>query len=85
METIKVNQKVVGVPSDTIFDYMKYRKSVKACETDLTEFAEETKEMYANNIKAWVDKEPKLKGLTFEEVISALEETTNKLLEDLKM
>lgn len=86
METIKLNSgKVVGVPADTIIEYMKYRKAVKARETDFTAFAEETEQMYAGNIMNWIEREPKLKDISFEEVISCLEYTTNKLLDDLKI
>ena len=85
MESIKLNNKVIGVPADTILNYMKYRKAVKMSESDSTDWAQDTVDMYAGNIQVWIDNEPKLKGLSLEEVIPTLEETTNKLLEDLKM
>ena len=73
METIKINNYIVLVPTDIIVEYLKYRKlNNQPYSMD----AEDYINMYIYNINLWCG----TFNVTFEEIQPELEEIANELI-----
>lgn len=55
MKTIKFNNKVVAVPSDTIVEYLEYRKINKELEKGYSEGLNQAQDNLAQNIMIWAN------------------------------
>lgn len=72
MKTIKLNNKTVLVPNDTLAEYLEYRKISKVLEKGYSEGLYQAQDNLAQNIMIWAND---IAGLNtnFPELISQLE------------
>ena len=82
-ETVKIQGKIVLINSELLLDYMRYRKAVKAIETDQTEEAKETLGLYRKNLEIEARNIPRLEGYVFSEIFDELTEQLEKIVQDL--
>ncbi|MCL4942308.1 hypothetical protein M5P42_02950 [Streptococcus suis] len=82
-ETIKIQGKIVLINAELLLDYMRYRKAVKAIETDQTEEAQETLRLYRENIEIETRNIPRLEGYVLSEIFDELTEQLEKIVKDL--
>ncbi len=82
-ETVKIQGKIVLINAELLLDYMRYRKAVKAIETDQTEEAQETLRMYRENLEIETKNIPRLEGYVFSEIFDELTEQLEKIVKDL--
>ncbi|MDW8759486.1 hypothetical protein ACTGVN_04115 [Streptococcus suis] len=82
-ETVKIQGKIVLINAELLLDYMRYRKAVKAIETDQTEEAQETLRMYRENLEIETRNIPRLEGYVFSEIFDELTEQLEKIVKDL--
>lgn len=76
MNTIKLNNKVVTVPAETILEYLKFRKLNNS---DYYIGMEETLFMYVQNIMKWAN-DTKALNTTFVELEKELEKIALELI-----
>lgn len=55
MKTIKLNNKVVVVPAETIVEYLEYRKINKELEKGYSEGLNQAQDSLAQNIMIWAN------------------------------
>ncbi|MCY7173691.1 hypothetical protein [Streptococcus gallolyticus] len=55
MKSIKVNNKVVAVPAETIVEYLEYRKINKELEKGYSEGLNQAQDNLAQNIMIWAN------------------------------
>ncbi|HEL1986527.1 TPA: hypothetical protein U1V47_000987 [Streptococcus suis] len=82
-ETVKIQGKIVLINAELLLDYMRYRKAVKAIETDQTEEARETLRLYRENLEIETRNIPRLEGYVFSEIFDELTEQLEKIVKDL--
>ncbi|MBS8100623.1 hypothetical protein [Streptococcus suis] len=82
-ETVKIQGKIVLINAELLLDYMRYRKAVKAIETDQTEEARETLRLYRENLEIETRNIPRLEGYAFSEIFDELTEQLEKIVKDL--
>ncbi|HEM5626006.1 TPA: hypothetical protein U1711_000833 [Streptococcus suis] len=82
-ETIKIQGKIVLINTELLVDYMRYRKAVKAIETDQTEEAQKTLRLYRENLEIETRNIPRLEGYVFSEIFDELTEQLEKIVKDL--
>ncbi|HEM5167920.1 hypothetical protein ACJBY3_09945 [Streptococcus suis] len=82
-ETVKIQGKIVLINAELLLDYMRYRKAVKAIETDQTEEAQETLRLYRENLEIETRNIPRLEGYVFSEIFDELTEQLEKIVKDL--
>ncbi|MDG3136697.1 hypothetical protein [Streptococcus suis] len=82
-ETIKIQGKIVLINAELLLDYMRYRKAVKAIETDQTVEAQETLNLYIENLEIEARNIPRLEGYAFSEIFDELTEQLEKIVKDL--
>ncbi|NQN44468.1 hypothetical protein HPA14_07245 [Streptococcus suis] len=82
-ETIKIQGKIVLINTELLVDYMRYRKAVKAIETDQTEEAQKTLRLYRENLEIETRNIPRLEGYVFSEIFDELTEQLEKIGKDL--
>lgn len=77
MMTITLSDKIVIVPAEVV-DYLVARKLPEPLMIDIAEGS--AKLMYESNIQRWINREPKLEGATFGEVMEQLEKIALRLI-----
>ncbi len=82
-ETVKIQGKIVLINAELLLDYMRYRKAMKAIETDQTEEAKETLRLYRENLEIETRNIPRLEGYVFSEIFDELTEQLEKIVQDL--
>lgn len=82
-ETVKIQGKIVLINAELLLDYMRYRKALKAIETDHTAEAQETLRLYRENLEIETRNIPRLKGYVFSEIFDELTEQLEKIVKDL--
>ncbi|MBS8056151.1 hypothetical protein [Streptococcus suis] len=82
-ETVKIQGKIVLINAELLLDYMRYRKAVKAIETDQTEEARETLRLYRENLEIETRNIPRLEGYVVSEIFDELTEQLEKIVKDL--
>ncbi|SCA90004.1 hypothetical protein SMA679_1443 [Streptococcus macedonicus] len=79
MKSIKVNNKVVAVPAETIVEYLEYRKIGKELEKCYSEGLYQAQDNLAQNIMIWANDIKKL-NTTFPELEPELEKLALELI-----
>ncbi len=82
-ETVKIQGKIVIINAELLLDYMRYRKALKAIETDQTAEAQETLRLYRENLEIETGNIPRLKSYVFSEIFDELTEQLEKIVKDL--
>lgn len=79
MKSIKVNNKVVAVPAETIVEYLEYRKLGKDLEEFYSEGLYQAQDNLAQNIMFWANDVRNL-NTTFHELEPQLEKLALELI-----
>jgi hypothetical protein len=79
MKSIKVNNKVVAVPAETIVEYLEYRKLNKELEKGYSEGLYQAQDDLVQNIMVWANDIKEL-NTTFPELEPELEKLALELI-----
>ena len=79
MKSIKVNNKVVAVPAETIVEYLEYRKLNKELEKGYSEGLYQAQDDLVQNIMIWANSIKEL-NTTFPELEPELEKLALELI-----